>query len=486
MSDLNHHRSRSYERIHEIVTAVTEHGPLPYADLVQRLSGVDTPEHVGRIVARGSAIGVLNSGPDTGDLPRGLTKGRANATHYVEIDRAAGCVVGLNIGRTYFSIGASDPNGHLLSTVDAPPKKPRGKAREAALAAHVEGQVAVHDRIDGVNGRTLFKRVAEETIKWLEKVKVPEELVRGITLSLPAPVSTTESKVLTTSIEKGLGTVGSIEVEFRRMLGSSRYPNLEKVIVANDADVAARGEVRYGEAYGKRDVVVINAAYGVGAGIVVDGRVLRTGAGGGAGEIGHAMPRIVRDQGAEHGLVPLDPNQECKCGCLGHLEALAGGEAIIKRLAASLDEVSVAPPDKLGKLLKDPNSKLSDALDALLEAISGPRPWEPGLEATLDAAHLIGGAAHTLTHLLKPEAIYLCGKLSEAGAPFLEMVEEGFSEPGSLQNYPPSIDLGRATSQFGRRLIMVRGAAMTAVRGTKPLITKQMIRERDAEIDPLT
>jgi hypothetical protein len=94
---------------------------------------------------------------------------------------------------------------------------------------------------------------------------------------------------------------------------------------------------------------------------------------------------------------------------------------------------------------------------------------------------MIGGAVHTLAHLFRPEAIYLCGKLSEAGDPFLDMVEEGLSQPGSLQGYIPVVELGEARSEFKRRLTMVRGAAMTAVRGTKPLITQQDLEELESD-----
>jgi predicted NBD/HSP70 family sugar kinase len=94
---------------------------------------------------------------------------------------------------------------------------------------------------------------------------------------------------------------------------------------------------------------------------------------------------------------------------------------------------------------------------------------------------MLGGAVHTLAHLLKPEAVYVSGKLSEAGDPFLKMVKRGFRDRGSLGNYKPTIDFGDAVGQFERRHIMVQGAAMTAVRGTKPLITQQALEELESD-----
>jgi predicted NBD/HSP70 family sugar kinase len=86
----------------------------------------------------------------------------------------------------------------------------------------------------------------------------------------------------------------------------------------------------------------------------------------------------------------------------------------------------------------------------------------------LDAAHLLGGAVHTLAHLLKPEAVYVSGKLSEAGEPFLQMVKRGFRDCGSLGNYKPTIDFGDAAGQSERRHIMVQGPATTAVTEEAP------------------
>lgn len=182
-------------------------------------------------------------------------------------------------------------------------------------------------------------------------------------------------------------------------------------------------------------------------------------------------------------MVPLDPESDvfaCACEAENHLEGLAGGTAIVKRLAGSVGNFSSDPPEELAKLLAAPDRSVAETLDLLLQAISGlggTPPWRPGLEAVLDAANMIGRAVHTLTHLFKPEAIYLCGKLSEAGTPFLEEVRVGFTAVPSLNNYTPPIELGRARSETQRRLIMVRGAGMTAVRATWPLMTLADLEE---------
>jgi predicted NBD/HSP70 family sugar kinase len=67
-------------------------------------------------------------------------------------------------------------------------------------------------------------------------------------------------------------------------------------------------------AAGHDDVVVVKIGTGIGAGIISSGRLHR-GAQGSAGDVGHIQ-------------ITDDPSVICRCGNIGCLEALAGGEAI--------------------------------------------------------------------------------------------------------------------------------------------------------------
>src|SRR5258707_3107247 len=106
------------------------------------------------------------------------------------------------------------------------------------------------------------------------------------------------------------------------MPGWDLYPIRERfaarygapVWVDNDVNVLALGEARSGIAAGHDNVVVVKIGTGIGAGIISDGHLHR-GAQGSAGDIGHIQ-------------VVDDPAVICRCGNIGCLEALAGGEAI--------------------------------------------------------------------------------------------------------------------------------------------------------------
>jgi predicted NBD/HSP70 family sugar kinase len=107
------------------------------------------------------------------------------------------------------------------------------------------------------------------------------------------------------------------DVELRAdLVRALRDPKYD-VAVDNDANLSALAEHRYGAYAGTPNLVYLTGELGIGAGVVVDGRLLRGGRGF-SGEIGHLQ---------------LDPGgPQCPCGRVGCLEALAGVRAIIQRI----------------------------------------------------------------------------------------------------------------------------------------------------------
>jgi glucokinase len=88
------------------------------------------------------------------------------------------------------------------------------------------------------------------------------------------------------------------------------------VVVDNDANVAALGEVLHGAGRGRREVLVVTLGTGIGGGLIINGAVNRGGFGF-AAEIGHFT--VDRD------------GPVCACGERGHWEALASGTALGRR-----------------------------------------------------------------------------------------------------------------------------------------------------------
>ncbi len=101
------------------------------------------------------------------------------------------------------------------------------------------------------------------------------------------------------------------------------------VIVTNDANAAAVGEMIYGGARGMKNFVVITLGTGLGSGFVVDGKLVY-GHDGFAGEIGHTSIR------------PGLSNRDCGCGRKGCLETYVSAtglkRTVLKIMADRLDD----------------------------------------------------------------------------------------------------------------------------------------------------
>ncbi|MBV2365947.1 ROK family protein [Streptomonospora nanhaiensis] len=153
------------------------------------------------------------------------------------------------------------------------------------------------------------------------------------------------------------------------------------VLVDNDANLGAVAEYRSGHRARTRDLVYITGEVGIGAGVLVDGELLR-GSSGFAGEIGHT--RMVEDGPA------------CGCGRRGCLEALAGIEAILRS----------ALPDRFpgGALTR------ADLAGLVAAAVERAGAGDPVAVAALRAAGTwLGRGAALLVNLLNPGAVVLGG-----------------------------------------------------------------------------
>jgi predicted NBD/HSP70 family sugar kinase len=160
-----------------------------------------------------------------------------------------------------------------------------------------------------------------------------------------------------------------------RALGSPDYP----VAIENEANLAAIAAYRYGPHAGTANLVYLTGEVGIGAGVILDGRLLRGGRGF-AGEIGH---------------VQVDPTgPKCACGRRGCLEAVASIAALIRRV--SPESVADGP--------------LTDYEPEVDEVVRRAGAGDPAvLEALADLGRHLGNASSILANLLNPEVVILGG-----------------------------------------------------------------------------
>ena len=169
-----------------------------------------------------------------------------------------------------------------------------------------------------------------------ELLKTEWKPIVGIGVGAPGLIHTREGIV-----------VNAVNLEWRDLplanLLEERYRL--PVTVLNDSQATAIGEYVYGEHEPDGNLVVVNVKHGIGAGILINGRLFQ-GDGGGAGEIGHV---VVQENGAQ-----------CRCGKRGCLETVASAQAVVRRVqtetgrGATLDEIRAAFAAVIGPLVEVP------------------------------------------------------------------------------------------------------------------------------------
>ena len=192
------------------------------------------------------------------------------------------------------------------------------------------------------------------------------------------------------------------------------------VVVDNDANVAALGEVLHGAGRGRREVLVVTLGTGIGGGLVINGEVHRGGYGM-AAEIGHFT--VDRD------------GPPCACGERGHWEALGSGTALGRRArewAARGDAPHVLA--RAGGVVE-----VITGHEAGLSALAGEADGLAILaEHGADVALGLGG----LVNIFDPELIVIGGGLVHLGEALLAPIRAALPahvEAATLRTIPPVV-----------------------------------------------
>jgi glucokinase-like ROK family protein len=286
--------------------------------------------------------------------------GVAHGTHggrppvLLSLNASAGLALGIDFGHTHLRVAVSDLSHEVLAET----------WRELDTD---------HSAEEGLDAAT------ELVAQVLKEAGVERDRVVGVGMGLPGPINRETRTVGSSSILPGWVGVDA-EAEMGRRLGLP-------VSVENDANLGALSEFVWGAGKGRSDVVYVKLSSGIGAGLLLGGR-LHQGAGGTAGEIGHTP--------AQHGTAI------CRCGSRGCLETVASARAIAEQVGASRGEAV--------------------STKELLELTANGDPAAARLIA--EAGHEIGVALAGLCNLLNPDCVIIGGDLSAAGEVITEPVLE--------------------------------------------------------------
>ncbi|HPE55768.1 MAG TPA: ROK family protein [Bacteroidales bacterium] len=176
--------------------------------------------------------------------------------------------------------------------------------------------------------------------------------------------------------------------------------NYETILLTNDANAAAIGEMIYGGARNFKDFIMITLGTGLGSGIVVNGELVY-GHDGFAGEIGHVI---------------VDPEgRQCGCGRRGCLETYASAPGIKRTVFYLLSEMTDASILRSYSYNDLSAKKIDEA------ARNGDQVALAAFDFTgkMIGLKLADAIAHT-----SPEAIFLFGGLSQAKELIFEPVQK--------------------------------------------------------------
>ncbi|WP_052366834.1 ROK family transcriptional regulator [Paraoerskovia marina] len=320
-----------------IVNAVKQFGGLTQIELAGA-TGLSTAT-VSTIVKELAAAGVVDTQTTSRSGRRALK---------VTLARRLGLVAGVQFGHRHLTVALGDLTREIVATQSMP--------------------LPPDHRVD-----TSLDRAALLVVDHLERLGSGLEELLGVGLALPAPVDEATGMIAVRGLLRGWDDLHVGQVLSKRLA--------RPVHVDNDANLGAIAEHDFGAAADVQDSIFVRASYGVGAGIMINGRLHR-GFAGTAGEIGHVQ---VDAAGAI-----------CRCGNRGCLDTVVGSAALLEMLRASHGPLTLR--------------------DVITRAEEG----DPGCRRVIaDAGEKVGSVVASLASTVNPQRVVVGGELAETGETFL-------------------------------------------------------------------
>jgi len=276
----------------------------------------------------------------------------------------------LGAGRPTTMLRVNGDRGRILG-IDVAETYVRAIVFDASLEEVASVEVPMDESLPSASSVTESIVRAVETA--LRETAIDRERVLGAGIALPGLISAEESA----DAVAPRWAARNVEVlrQLRERIGLP-------LVVENPLKAIATAELWFGRGRTASSMVIANLGTGVGAGIVLEGKILR-GATHSAGEWGHAV--LVLD------------GRSCRCGRRGCVEAYVGAPGI----QATLREI--APDHALAVV---PQREFIDGLASAHRRTGG----DPVVDEVLTrTAHYLGVALGDLAAIIDPEVLMLTG-----------------------------------------------------------------------------
>jgi predicted NBD/HSP70 family sugar kinase len=359
-----------------------------------RLAGSLTQAEIARGTGLSAATvsNIVRELRDNGTVQVTPTSSGGRRARAVSLSGDAGIVVGVDFGHSHLRVAV----GNLAHQVLAEQTEPIDVDASAAQG---------FDRAEQLVGRLIAA------------TGIGPDKVIGVGLGVPGPIDVATGVLGSTAILPGWSGINPRE----ELAGRLGMP----VHVDNDANLGSLGELVWGSGRGVQDLAYIKVASGVGAGLVINGRIYR-GPGGTAGEIGH----ITLDESG-----PV-----CRCGNRGCLETFTAARHVLELLRGAHGPDLTVP-----------------------RMVQLAREGDPGCRRVIaDVGRHVGMGVATLCNVLNPSRVVLGGDLAESGELVIGPIRE------SVARY--------AIPSAARQLTVVPGAlgGRAEVLGALALVLSEM------------
>ena len=240
------------------------------------------------------------------------------------------------------------------------------------------------------HGTSIIDPIVEFTKNIIQENQIPEEKIIGIGIEMPGLVDS-ETGVNKTYMVSGRPVAQIFQEKFGM-----------DVLIENDAKTRAFAELRFGEARSKKNVLAVHLDWGIGLGIIVNGKLYK-GRDGFAGEFGH-LPMV------DNGIL-------CNCGKYGCLETIASGTAIVRMAKEGL---KTGRSSLLGQLVSEDPDKI-EIRNVVQAAVMGD---QYSISTLANVGHWLGKGLSYLIQIFNPELIILGGRMSEANLFILPPIQQ--------------------------------------------------------------
>ncbi|MBC8171617.1 MAG: ROK family transcriptional regulator [Anaerolineae bacterium] len=346
----------------QAVASIRKLGPLSRTDIAD-VTGYSRSK-ITAVVNTLTSSGILE---EVGDgVPSGGRRSRI-----LNFRPGFGYIIGVDMGATSVDIALADFNGHIIERCGLP--------------------------MDVREGPTvILPLIRNQVLDMAERCAITPDKIYAFGIGVPGPVEFSTGLLIAPPIMPGWEAF-PIRAFIQETFTSA------VVIVDNDVNVMALGELRGGAGVNEDHFIYVKIGTGIGCGIVCHRQIYR-GVNGSAGDIGH----ICADQNG-----PV-----CHCGNIGCLEAVAAGPAIALRATqAALSGHSAI----LTRLIELQGGTLS-ALDVGQAAREGDRAAN---EIIHESGRMIGEVLASLVNFFNPSLILIGGGVSNVGHQFLASIRRG-------------------------------------------------------------